>query len=186
MTETTQKERRITVKWSLTEKERSILGAVVAVAVVILVMGAIFLFGGCSALKTATSAPVNETITEVIADAGTVAIQAEQMYTAGSIPQTVADRTAINDLGTAYNDAKAAYSAVLTAEAAYNAAQTAQVTACAPPSTSTQSNAAACTTATQSAAGTQATLTTAQAALSTQVSALVTKTSAVKTITTPK
>jgi hypothetical protein len=159
--------------------------AITAVIAVMLMMVTIFLVNGCAVLK-GTAAPVNETITEVIADADTVAIQAEQMYQAGTIPQTTAARTAINDLGGAYNDAKVAFSLVLTAQAAYNGAQAAQVTACAPPSTSTQANAAECTAATATAAARQATLTAAQSALSTQVSALVTKTTAVKVFTTPK
>ncbi len=164
-------------------------GFAILVIALMIVLGAACLsvLQGCSALKAVSSAPANETITEVIADAGTVAITAQQMYVAGSIPQTAAVRTAINDLGNAYNAAKSAYQVVLTAEIAYNAAATAQLSACTPPAGALAgATAAACTTATANATSAQTQMSAAQAQLSTQVSALVSKTTAVKAITTPK
>jgi hypothetical protein len=147
---------------------------------------------GCSLLNTAQSAPVNKTITEVIADAGVAATTAEQMYQSGQIPQTAAARTAINDLGNAYNDAKTAYIAVLTAETTYQAAVNSQLLACAPPSTApngtiaSTGSSATCTNATAHATATKVTLDNSNAALQTKVSMLTAKISAVKVFTAAK
>lgn len=145
--------------------------------------------GGCSLVKTAQSAPAQETLTEVIADAGTAALTAEQMYQAGTIPQSAAARTAINDLGNAYNDAKAAYVAVLTAETVYQAAVNSQLQACAPPSTGTgptaaTGSAATCTNATAHATAQKVIMDSSTAALTTKVGALTAKINAVKVYTT--
>ena len=141
--------------------------------------------GGCSAITGTKAAPVNQTVTTVIADAGTVAIQAEQMYQAGQIPQTATARTAINDLGAAYNDARAAWLAVLQAESVYRATVNTQLAACAPAS-ATGGGADACKTATAQASTAKVASDTANAALSTKISVMVSKTATVKAITTPK
>jgi hypothetical protein len=142
------------------------------------------LFTGCAA-RNVTAAQANQTVTMVIADAGTVAIAAEQQYQAGKIPQNVSTRTAINDLGIAYNDAKGVYLALLTAEATYNGNQLAQVTACQPASTQggVVPDPAKCTAATQNATAAKAAADAAQITLTTSLNALSAKTAAVKAIT---
>jgi hypothetical protein len=146
-------------------------------------LAASLLFTGCAAGKY-NAASANQTVTMVIADAGTVAIQAEQAYQAGTIPQTTAARNTINDLGAAYNAARSVYSSVLAAETAYNAAQVMQVTACQPASTQGGVNPdpAKCQAATQAAAAAQVALTTAQTNLTDSLNALAAKTQAVKAI----
>jgi len=143
------------------------------------------LFVGCAA-RTVTAGAANQTVTMVIADAGTVAISAEQQYQSGKIPQTAAARTAINDLGAAYNDAKRVYTMLLTAEAAYNGNQLAQVTACQPASTQggVVPDPARCAAATQAATTAKAAADAAQVNLTTSLNALSAKTAAVKAITT--
>jgi hypothetical protein len=136
---------------------------------------------GCSAQKPITAATVNQTITTAIADAGTVAILAEQQYQAGTIPQTATNRTLINDLGNAYNQAKTVYQQVLSAEAAANGATQAQIAACAPAAV----NSTACGQATQAAQVAAASVTQQNATLQNTVNALVTQTSSVKAIVKP-
>lgn len=145
------------------------------------IVGLFFGIAGCAAQKPITQATVHQTITTAIADAGTVAILAEQQYQSGTIPQTATNRTLINDLGNAYNKAKDIYSDVLAAEAAANSATQAQLAACTPSS----ANATSCISATQSASTAQATLTQKNSTLETTVNALVTKTSSVKAIAKP-
>jgi hypothetical protein len=108
----------------------------------------------------------------------TVAIQAEQQYQAGTSPQTQTARTAINDLGNAYNQAKLVYLQVLSAETAFRDATQAQLQACMPAST----NASACQSATATANTDKLALDTANATLSSSVNVLVSKTTAVKAI----
>lgn len=143
----------------------------------------LMLFSGCAAAKY-TAANVNQTTTTVIADAGQVAIQAEQSYAAGKIPQNEYTRGAINDLGNAYNQAKVVYAALLQAEATYNYNQAQQIAACQPASTQggVVPDPVKCTTATQNATTAKAGLDTAQVSLSTSLQALSTKTAAVKAI----
>lgn len=146
-----------------------------------------FLFTGCAAGKY-SAAKVNQTVTTVIADAGTVAIAAEQDYQSGKIPQTAAARTAINDLGSAYNIAKDVYIDVLKAEATYNGSQLAQVTACQPASTQggVVPDPMKCQAATQAATAAKVNLDNAQTSLTTSLNALSTKTAAVKTLSASK
>jgi len=135
---------------------------------------------GC-AKKPITAASVHQTITEAIADAGTVAILAEQQYQAGTIPQTATNRTLINDLGNAYNKAKDVYQDVLQAEAASRSASLRQLSACTPAA----ANSDACSQATKTAQVTQADVTAKNATLTNSVNALVTQTSSVKVIVKP-
>lgn len=169
---------------------------------------ALFLFvlilslSGCAArsAKAPTTASINQTITTAIADAGAVANQAEQEYQAGQLPQTAVVRTAINDLGTAYNDAKAAYVVELQATAAYEDGQMQQIAACAPaqsglaptpvaataPSTPSTAPSAKCQSLTVTANARKVAADNAQTQLNQKVSALTAKTSAVKAIATPE
>ena len=149
-----------------------------------LVAGLAFLFAGCAASNLPKAAQVNQTITQVIADAGTVAILAEQQYQAGTIPQTAAARTAINDLGAAYEDAKQVYSAVLTAERVLTSATTTQLAACSPATANGVAQSAVnCQQATTAATAAKTAADATQANLTASVNALVTKTAAVKAIT---
>jgi hypothetical protein len=144
---------------------------------------------GCAALKSAQSAPVNQTITTVIADAGTAAITAEAMYNAGTIPQNSTTRSAINDLGAAYNDARLAYQTVLQAEAVYKAAVVTQLAACSPPPSAAvipASLSGNCTAATTQANAAKVASDTSSANLSSKISVMVSKTSAVKALTAGK
>lgn len=138
---------------------------------------------GCAAGQY-TAAKANQTVTTVIADAGTVAIQAEQDYQSGRIPQTSSARTAINDLGDAYNQAKGVYSALLFAEAGYNSSTLAQVTLCQPASTQggVVPDPAKCQGATQTASAAKAAVDAAQLKLSASLDALTAKTTAVKAL----
>lgn len=136
---------------------------------------------GCGPKKPITAATVNQTITTAIADAGTVAILAEQQYQSGVIPQTATNRTLINDLGNAYNRAKDIYQDVLSAEAAANSATQAQLTACTPAT----ANATQCISATEAASAAQSAVTQKNATLQTTVNALVTQTGSVKAIAKP-
>lgn len=136
---------------------------------------------GCAAQKPITQASVNQTITTAIADAGTVAILAEQQYQAGTIPQTATNRTLINDLGSAYNQAKDVYQDVLRAEALANSATQIQINACTP----AVANSAACSQATKSAQVAQADVSQKNATLQNTVNSLVTQTSSVKVIVKP-
>lgn len=146
------------------------------------------LFCGCGAMKPPKPGSVNQNITVAIADAGTVANQAELMYQAKQIPQTDAVRTAINDLGAAYNEARAAYLVLLTAETVYQATQNQQLIACTPTGDgkAPASGPASCSDAAQKAASAKTQLDSAQTALNGKVSAMVTQTSAVKAITAQK
>jgi hypothetical protein len=136
---------------------------------------------GCSAQKPITAASVHQTITTAIADAGTVAILAEQQYQAGTIPQTATNRTLINDLGNAYNKAKDVFQDVLSAEAAARSTTQMQINACTPAA----ANSAACDQATKNAQVATANAAAAQTTLTNTVNALVTQTSSVKAITKP-
>lgn len=151
-----------------------------------LLLCTVLLFGaGCAGKKPVTVAQVNKSVTTVIADAGTVAIQSEQAYQAGKIPQTAAARTAINDLGAAYEEAKRVFSMVLLAEGAYNASESTQLQACQPASSQggVVPDPAKCQAATQAAHTAKSSLDTAQANLSASLQALTTKTAAVTSLT---
>jgi len=142
-------------------------------------------FTGCAAANTA-SAPANQTITQIIAGAGAAASSAQAQYQGGQIPQTLAARTAINTLGAAYNDARAAFLVVLNAEAAYTQAQNAQIAICAPGTSPAAVNGLpiTCASATASVATAQAALASANATLTTKANALSAATSAVKALPT--
>lgn len=176
-----------------------------AMAICALVLFVLILsLSGCAAMnaKAPTTASVNQSITTVIADAGAVANQAEQEYQSGQIPQTPAVRTAINDLGTAYNDARAAYVVELLATQAYQSAEVKQIAACAPPpspaattpagtgvvptpavaSTTPATPSAQCQTLTVAANARKVSATNASTQLNQKISALTSKTSAVKSL----
>jgi len=155
--------------------------AILCFAIVVVVMGAAWL-GGCAVTNPPSAATVHKTVTTVIADAGTVAIQAEQQYQAGTIPQTAEARNAINDLGNAYNQARQVWQQVLSAESAFRDATTAQLQACAPATTSPSAT-AACQSATATANADKVSLDAANASLSTSLNTLTTKTNSVKAIT---
>jgi hypothetical protein len=141
------------------------------------------LFCGCAAMNSPKAGSVNQNITVAIADAGTVANQAEQMYQAKQIPQTETVRNAINDLGAAYNEARSAYLVLLTAESVAQGTQNQQLIACAPSRSSTTKGPGSCDDYTQKAAAAQTQLNVSQAALNEKVSAMVNKTNVVKAIT---
>ncbi len=142
------------------------------------------LFAGCAAQKPVTVGQVNKSVTTVIADAGTVAISAEQAYQAGKIPQTAAARTAINDLGGAYEEAKRLFSLALIAEGGYNVSTSTQIQACQPASSQggVVPDPAACKAATQAAGTARSSVDAAQANLAASLQALTTKTAAVKAL----
>jgi hypothetical protein len=144
---------------------------------------AAFLTFGCAASNVPKAGKLNFTITTVIADAGTIAISAEQQYQAGQIPQNEYTRKVINDLGLAYNDAKQFYSLYLGAYAEYGTAQQKQIQACTPAGAGTTQTTDACTAATAASTAAQTKLSTSQVNLDSSVSALTTKTNAVKAIT---
>jgi|HubBroStandDraft_6_1064221.scaffolds.fasta_scaffold41034_4 hypothetical protein len=177
----TKPTQRSRLRWSF-ERNSEMRGMAVALLFIV-TFAVVFLFAGCAAGKY-NAAQVNQTVTTVIADAGTVAISAEQSYQSGKIPQTAAARTAINDLGAAYNDAKTVYLAVLTAEATYNGSQLAQVTQCQPASSQggVVPDPAKCAAATQAATAAKSSLDAAQANLTTSLNALTAKTAAVKAL----
>lgn len=127
---------------------------------------------GCGAQNAVT---VNRDITTGIADAGSVAGNAEQLYQAGSIKQTAGNRQLINGLGNAYNVARESWIVVLNAEAAYNAAQTTQITACVPGAA-----AATCSSATAAATTARTQLTAAQVDMNAKVTAMAQQTAAVQ------
>jgi hypothetical protein len=135
--------------------------------------------GGC--MGSARAPILNRDITTGIADAGSVANNAEKLYEAGSIKQTAGNRQLINGLGNAYNLAKASWLAVLNAEAAYNGAQTNQITACAPAAPPT-----GCTTATAAATAARVQLSTAQIDMNTKVAAMASQTAAVQALASAK
>ena len=171
------------------ERLKKALGYTAIVFVTVLWFAVSIWLGGCSVLNTAQSAPANQTMTEIIADAGAAATSAEQQYQAGTIPQNEYSRAAINDLGNAYNDARAAYTAVLTAEIQYHAAVNTQLASCAPPAVSSSGATTAqpktgpsCTDATAHATQSQTTLNNANFALSQHVSVLTSKISVVKAL----
>lgn len=134
----------------------------------------VLMLAGCAMQQPGA---VNRDITTGIADAGSVANNAEQLYQAGKIPQNTGNRNMINGLGNAYNTARAAWTAVLNAESVYNAAQTRQITACAPGAVAT-----GCTDATSAAATARTQLTTAQVDMNAKVSAMASQTSAVQSL----
>ena len=153
------------------------LGYIGITALTVAWLGASIAVCGCGP-KTITAATANKSVSQVIADAGILAITAEQQYQAGTIPQTPAARSAINDLGSAYNQARQLFSAVLYAQATTNGATTTQLAACAPGGT-----AAACTDATAKVTAAQTVLNTSQAQLTVGIGALTAKTAAVKGLT---
>jgi hypothetical protein len=163
--------------------KRSSLARLAFACFAFVAIAAALMFAGCAAGKY-SAAKTNQTVTTVIADAGTVAISAEQSYQAGKIPQTAAARTAINDLGAAYNTAKDVYGDVLRAEALYNASQLAQVTQCQPASVQGGVNPdpAKCQAATQAATNARGSLDAAEGKLTDSLNALSTKTAAVKAL----
>jgi hypothetical protein len=87
---------------------------VLPVLAFIITVGTVASIVGCAALHP-TAGTVNQDITQAIAGAGAAANTAEQEYTAGTITQTAANANAINVLGAAYNDARAAYLVYLNA-----------------------------------------------------------------------
>lgn len=129
---------------------------------------------GCGAQNAVT---VNRDITTGIADAGSVAGNAEQLYQAGSIKQTAGNRQLINGLGNAYNVARESWIVVLNAEAAYNTAQTTQITACVPGAA-----AATCSSATAAATTARTQLTAAQVDMNAKVTAMAQQTAAVQAL----
>lgn len=147
------------------------------------VIAASLLLAGCAA-RNVTVGQVNKSVTTVIADAGTVAIAAEQAYQSGKIPQTAAARTVINDLGGAYEEAKRLFSLALLAEGGYNASQSAQIQACQPASAQggVVSDPANCKAATKAATNARSSLDTAQSNLGASLNALTSKTAAVKAL----
>jgi hypothetical protein len=153
-------------------------------AFVFVLLFSLVLFTGCAAQKPVTIGQVNKSVTTVIADAGTVAISAEQAYQAGKIPQSAGARTAINDLGAGYEEAKRLFSLLLITEAAYNAKESAQIQACQPASSQggVVSDPANCKASTQVATTAKSAVDTAQANLSASLQALTSKTAAVKAL----
>lgn len=135
----------------------------------------------CAAI---TPANANRDLTIGIASAGAAANAAEQEYQSGQIPQTPANRNAINTLGNAYNDARAAFLVVLTAESVYRGTQNMQIAACAPGVINLQINGApaTCATATANATKAQAQLAADNAALTAKVAAMGTQTTQVNAL----
>jgi len=91
-----------------------------------------FALGGCAASNLSKPAQVNKTVTTIIADDCTIAVQAKALYEAEKIPQTDAARTAINAAGAACEEAKTAFIAALSAESTYRNAELTQVASCTP------------------------------------------------------
>ena len=138
---------------------------------------------GCSARTVATA---HQDITVGIASAGAAADAAEKEYQSGQIPQTDANRKAINALGNAYNEARSAFLVVLTAESVYRGAEAVQIAACAPGASATalQVNGAPATgpAATANVAGAQKQLDSANATLAAKVAAMGTQTAQVQAL----
>jgi hypothetical protein len=139
------------------------------------------LVSGCAARTTATA---HQDITVGIASAGAAADAAEKEYQAKQIPQSDANRYAINALGNAYNEARAAFLVVLTAESVYRGSQSVQLAACAPGAAATdlKVNGAAvtCAAATANVTKAKAQLESDNAALSAKVAAMGASTSKVQ------
>jgi hypothetical protein len=157
---------------------KSLLRGSVLCIVLALAMVALF---GCAALRKPTAGHINKTVTTVIADAGAAAQQAEALYQAGTIAQTKPHRTAINELVTAYNDAKTAYTLLLTAEQAYQGAANTQLASCSPAAGKPASG-PTCAAATATAATAKKELDVTQGAFASQVSTLQAKTAAVTSL----
>lgn len=135
---------------------------------------------GCIGYNAATA---NRDITSVIAGAGAAANQAEQAYQNKTISQTTGARTTINNLGAAYEQARAAYLAVLEAEQIYRNAENMQLTSCVPSLAAASAGSASnCATITQSASAAQTKLQAAEAALNAKITALAVQTKAVKAL----
>lgn len=150
-------------------------------------VGFAFIFGGCAASNLTGAAKVHQTVTLVLADECTAAIQAKAAYEAGTLPQTDAVRYTINDAGAACEQAKIAFTTALTAELAYRNAEALQVNACipqagaVPPPANPQCEAAGRNTAAAKVASDNA-----NAALSTKLASLPAKAAAVKAISPQK
>jgi hypothetical protein len=145
------------------------------------------LTAGCAGQNAAQApVPVNETVTEAIAAAGALANTAEEEYQAGQIAQTAAYRAAINTLGAAYTDARAAYLVLLNAEAAALVAQNTQQQLCAPAeagqTVTIDGQPTTCATATTGAAAAQAKIATAQTTMTAKLTAMQTASAAVQGI----
>lgn len=172
-------------------RRKKMLGYAVLLAIVAGLLG-VAMFAGCGAQKPVTVGTVNKDITLGIAEASTVATTAEAEYQQGVIPQTAATRKAINDLGAAYNVARASWIAVLNAESKARAATNAQLAACTPAAAPPAASGAplpvaqprpTCPAATASAQQAATTLTDVQAKLNTALATMGTQTTAVKAIT---
>jgi hypothetical protein len=141
---------------------------------------------GLSSCAALSPAKTNRDITMGIASAGAAANSAENLYQTKQIPQTDANRKAINDLGSAYNEAKAAWLVVLTAESVYRGSQNVQLAVCAPGAAATDLKingaAVSCPQATTNAAKAKAQLDADNAALAAKVSALSASTAAVQSL----
>jgi hypothetical protein len=158
-----------------------------------------FLVFGCAYLKSPKVATVHQDVTTAIADAGAAAFEAQREYTAGQLPQTPAVRTVINDLGSAYNDAKNAFLMLLNAESVYRGAQSQQLAACSPPTgigtaagpgpvpaASVSTPQATCQMFTQNVATAKSNLDKNTVALDAAVSQMVTRTNVVKALVPAK
>lgn len=164
-----------------TIRNRDLLYGAMGSMLLALVLFAGIQFTGCAA---ATPANAHQTVTEIVAGAGAAANTAEAQYASGAIAQTPANRTAINALGAAYNDARAAFLVVLRAEGTYTQALNAQIGVCAPgaPPTSINGQPLTCAAASASVTAAQTALATANSALTAKTSALSTATVAVNAI----
>lgn len=149
-------------------------------AAVPFVYALILIFSGCAAQTAAT---VNRDITAVIAGAGAAANQAEQEYQNKTISQTPAARNAINTLGAAYEQARAAYVIYLDAEKVYQAAEDLQLRACTPSLTAANPGSAAnCQATAQSATAAQSKLQATQNDLNNMIANLAHQTRAVQAL----
>lgn len=147
----------------------------------LVLMSAALLWAGCAAKTTAT---VNRDVTTVIAGAGAAANQAATEYNNKTIAQTPTARNAINTLGAAYEEARAAFVTVLSAQAAYQAAEQVQLQACTPANVagSTGAGGGNCAATTQTATAAQAKLTAAESDLNNALANLSNQTKAVQAL----
>jgi hypothetical protein len=150
-----------------------------ALLIVIVALGALvaFFVFGCASKNLTAPAKVHQTVTMAISDSCTAALQAEQLYNTGKIPQTEPTRKAINAAGAACEDAKAAFTLSLQAEQSYIGAQSVQVNACA------DQTSAVCVQAQSNTAAAKAKVTATADDLNAKVSTLVTATQTVKALT---
>ena len=147
-------------------------------AVLIVFLAIVSLAAGCMAYKSST---VNLDITSVIAGAGAAANQAEQAYQAKTIAQTPTARNTINNLGAAYEQARTAYIAMLTAEESYQAAEKTQLNVCSPPPANI-AYANSCPPATQATNSALTKFESAQRALNSTIANLANQTKAVQAL----